>query len=76
MKYLTILAAVAMSACGFASAQTAPSTQPLAIKGETIYTMSGAPINGGVILLRDGKIVQGREYMDKEQALQAVGPRE
>jgi ketosteroid isomerase-like protein len=29
-----------------------------------------------VYTLRDGKIVHGREYMDKEQALQAVGLRE
>jgi ketosteroid isomerase-like protein len=29
-----------------------------------------------VYTLRDGKILQGREYMDKEQALEAVGLRE
>jgi ketosteroid isomerase-like protein len=29
-----------------------------------------------VYTLRDGKIVQGREYMDREQALDAVGLRE
>jgi ketosteroid isomerase-like protein len=29
-----------------------------------------------VSTVRDGKIVQGREYMDKEQALEAVGLRE
>jgi ketosteroid isomerase-like protein len=29
-----------------------------------------------VYTLRDGKIVQAREYMDKEQALEAVGLRE
>jgi uncharacterized protein len=29
-----------------------------------------------VYTLRDGKIVQGREYMEKEQALEAVGLRE
>ena len=29
-----------------------------------------------VYTLRDGKIVQGREYMDKEQALEAVGLQE
>jgi ketosteroid isomerase-like protein len=29
-----------------------------------------------VYTLRDGKIAQGREYMDKEQALEAVGLRE
>jgi len=29
-----------------------------------------------VYTLRDGKIVQGREYMEKEQALESVGLRE
>jgi uncharacterized protein len=29
-----------------------------------------------VYTVRDGKIVQGREYMDKEQALEAVGLRD
>lgn len=47
-----------LSACGFAHAQTTRPTEVLAIRGETIYTMSGAPIRDGVILLRDGKIDQ------------------
>src|SRR5437762_2891624 len=58
MRVIILLAAALVCACGFASAQTSPSTQPLAIKGETIYTMSGAPIKDGVILLRDAKIAQ------------------
>ncbi len=30
--------------------------QQIAIKGETVYTMAGAPIANGVVLLKDGKI--------------------
>lgn len=30
--------------------------QPVAIVGETVYTMAGAPIQNGVVLVRDGKI--------------------
>lgn len=46
------------AACVFASVASAasPTTQPLAIRAEKIYTMSGAAIDNGVILLRDGKI--------------------
>lgn len=41
-------------ASGFAVAQT---TQPLAVVGETVYTMSGGePIKNGTVLMRDGKI--------------------
>ena len=29
---------------------------PLAVRGETVYTMAGAPIRDGVVLIRDGKI--------------------
>src|SRR5207249_1916823 len=56
MRFRFTLAIILLSACGFASAQTSPSTQPLAVRGDTIYTMAGAPIRDGVILLRDGKI--------------------
>jgi imidazolonepropionase-like amidohydrolase len=55
----TLVTLVLLSAaCGFARAQTSrPTTQPVAIVGETIYTMSGAtPVKQGVVLLRDGKI--------------------
>jgi imidazolonepropionase-like amidohydrolase len=59
----TLLLISAFIACGFATgrAQTAPAsapatTQPLAVRAEVIYTMSGEPIKDGRILLRDGKI--------------------
>jgi imidazolonepropionase-like amidohydrolase len=37
-------------------ALSAQPAAPVAIKAETIYTMSGDPIRNGVILVRDGKI--------------------
>lgn len=30
--------------------------QTIAVRGETIYTMAGAPVKNGVVLIRDGKI--------------------
>lgn len=41
----------AILACGWPVA-----AEPLAIVGETVYTMTGAPIRNGVVLVRDGKI--------------------
>ncbi|HEX6178839.1 MAG TPA: amidohydrolase family protein [Thermoanaerobaculia bacterium] len=38
------------------SSPAQPASQALAIVGETVYTMSGAPISNGVVLVRDGKI--------------------
>lgn len=35
---------------------SSPSFAQLAVRGEVIYTMSGAPIRNGVVLARDGKI--------------------
>jgi imidazolonepropionase-like amidohydrolase len=32
--------------------------QQLAVRGETVYTMAGQPIQDGVVLIRDGKIEQ------------------
>jgi imidazolonepropionase-like amidohydrolase len=50
----TLFVTVLLTACGFAGAQT---TQPLAIRADTIHTMSSAgTIKNGVVLLRDGKI--------------------
>lgn len=40
-------------ACGFVPVAGA---QNIAIKGKSIHTMSGAPIDDGVIIIRDGKI--------------------
>jgi imidazolonepropionase-like amidohydrolase len=52
-----IAACLMWSAYGFASAQsTAPATQPIAVIGETVYTMAGEPLKSGVVLTRDGKI--------------------
>ena len=59
MRYEWIIPVAIASACLFAEAQTTQPARPLAIRGETIYTMSSAtaaPIKDGVILLRDGKI--------------------
>jgi len=30
--------------------------QTIAVRGETVYTMAGAPVKNGVVLIRDGKI--------------------
>ncbi|MFD2514699.1 amidohydrolase family protein [Pontibacter locisalis] len=47
---VTVLAGVALLGAGrLAEAQ-------VAVKGETVYTMAGAPIKNGVVLLKDGKI--------------------
>jgi imidazolonepropionase-like amidohydrolase len=51
----SILTLAIFAACGVANA-AAPTTQPLAIRANKIYTMSGEAIDDGVILLRDGKI--------------------
>jgi imidazolonepropionase-like amidohydrolase len=58
VRYALAIPVVIAAACLVAKAQTTqPKTEPLAIRGETVYTMSGAaPIKDGVILLRDGKI--------------------
>ena len=59
MKFNLITSVVTViAACGFANGQaTQPATEPLAIRGETVFTMSGAgAIRDGVILVRDGKI--------------------
>jgi len=39
------------------TAATAASAQTVAITGGTVYTVSGAPIQNGTVLIRDGKIV-------------------
>jgi imidazolonepropionase-like amidohydrolase len=44
---------ISLVASGFANAQT---TQPLAVRAETLHTMTGPPIRNAVVLLRDGKI--------------------
>ena len=41
---------------GFIAAAGPLCAQNLAVKGETVYTMAGAPIQNGVVLIHDGKI--------------------
>lgn len=41
---------------GFAVLSGTAFAQNLAVKGETVYTMAGAPIQGGVVIIHDGKI--------------------
>jgi imidazolonepropionase-like amidohydrolase len=36
----------------------APAAAQVAVRGETVYTMAGAPIRDGVVLIRDGKVEQ------------------
>jgi len=47
--------AVVLMALSTAAALTL-AAQNLAIKGETVYTMAGAPLRDGVVLIHDGKI--------------------
>jgi imidazolonepropionase-like amidohydrolase len=57
---LILLAALTINAPGMLAQtperrnQQAPS--PLAVRGETVYTMAGQPIRDGVVLIRNGKI--------------------
>jgi imidazolonepropionase-like amidohydrolase len=46
------IAAAAIAISGVA----APVAAQLAVRGETVYTMAGDPIEDGVVLIRDGKI--------------------
>ncbi|MCZ6835818.1 MAG: amidohydrolase family protein [Planctomycetota bacterium] len=41
-----------------ALALTLPGAAQVAVRGETIHTMNGAPIRDGVVVITDGKIVQ------------------
>src|SRR5690606_26452690 len=41
----------------FLAAQLFPQTNPIAVKGALIYPISGEPINNGVLIVQDKKIV-------------------
>lgn len=43
-------------AAAFLLALAPLSAQQLAVLGETVYTMAGAPLRNGVVLIRDGKV--------------------
>jgi imidazolonepropionase-like amidohydrolase len=54
-RYRSLCALAALLLAPFASAEEEP-VMPVAIHGETIYTMAGAPLKDGLVLVRDGKI--------------------
>src|SRR2546423_1876003 len=76
MRNLTRIRVVAITALSFAylvaeaqstgpaSAKTQVAPEPLAVRGETIYTMSGEPIKDGVVMIRDGKIARAGRAAD------------
>src|SRR3954453_2704127 len=51
-----MLGALAAIAAWIAAASPAPAQNAVAIKGGKVVTMAGDPIEGGVVLIRDGKI--------------------
>jgi imidazolonepropionase-like amidohydrolase len=53
-KYLLFILTIFIS---LTATQPTPAQQ-LAVRGETVYTMAGQPIQDGVVLIRDGKIEQ------------------
>jgi imidazolonepropionase-like amidohydrolase len=51
-----MLGALAAVAAWMAAAAPSPAQNAVAIKGGKVVTMAGEPIDGGVVLIRDGKI--------------------
>lgn len=57
MKIQTLIAGLAVAASSLTAL-----AQNIAVKGKTVYTMAGTPIENGVVVVRDGKIADvGRE---------------
>lgn len=52
MRRRTVVAAILAGAV----LGTTPLAAQVAVRGETVYTMAGAPIQDGVVLIRDGKV--------------------
>jgi imidazolonepropionase-like amidohydrolase len=50
------LAAVLLALHATGALAAAPADQPLAILGDTVYTMAGPPLVDGVVLIADGKV--------------------
>jgi len=74
MKKL-LLSLLAITAALFVRANEA--AMPLAIHGDIVYTMDGAPIKDGLVLVRDGKITfvgpaDGRVYTADHRVLRAA----
>lgn len=51
----TLITSLVLLVAGFTSGFTFAHAQ-LAVKGETVYTMAGEPIQNGIVLVKDGKI--------------------
>jgi imidazolonepropionase-like amidohydrolase len=70
-----LLGALIASAAIAPLVRAAEAAPPLAIHGDTIYTMAGAPIKDGLVLVRDGKIAYigptGRQYSSDHRVLRA-----
>ncbi len=79
MKFFPFLRPSAAAAGFFAAlslSAAAEPAMPLAIHGETVHTMAGAPIKDGLVLVRDGKIVyvgsaEGRVYTADHRVIRA-----
>jgi imidazolonepropionase-like amidohydrolase len=54
-KLLSVSTRAAVAACAIFTLAAAAQAQ-VAVRGETIYTMAGAPIKDGIVLIKDGKI--------------------
>lgn len=51
-------AAALAAAAGITAAFPASAAAQVAVRGETVYTMAGAPIADGVVIIRDGKVTE------------------
>lgn len=56
MSRRSTLAALAALAAAAPQVQAPPLQAQIAVRGETVYTMAGAPIRDGVVLVRDGRV--------------------
>lgn len=56
MSRLLSLRLAALGAASALALAASPADAQVAVRGETVYTMAGAPIRDGVVLVRDGKV--------------------
>ena len=53
--HAAVTAAALVALCGAASGEAGAQ---VAVRGETVYTMAGAPITDGVVIVTDGRIAE------------------
>lgn len=63
-RHAAVVAAAGLLAACLPSRAAEPDGRPLAIRGETVYTMTGPPITDGVVLVVDGKITSVGSALD------------